>query len=64
MKIKFRTVSASAMGVFHVGDVAELDDKFAKPLIDGGFAVCLDAPPAEVKAEEKPAPKRKGKKVE
>ena len=64
MKIKFRTVSASALGVYFIGDVAEVEDKFAKPLIDGGFAERLDEAPVEVKEEEKPAPKRKGKKVE
>lgn len=63
MKIKFRTVSASALGVFFAGDIAELDDKFAKPIVDGGYAECVDMAPVE-KAEEKPAPKRKGKKVE
>lgn len=67
MKIKFRTASASAMGVFSIGDVIEVEDVFAKPLIDGGFAELLEEEhePIEVIAEEKPAPKkRKGKKVE
>jgi len=64
MRIKFKAVSASAKGVFGVGDVAEFDKDFAKPLVDAGYAELVEEKPEAEPAEEKPAPKKKGKKVE
>lgn len=70
MRIKFNVLSASANGVFNVGDVADLDEKFASPLVKGGFAELLEEEkPAvveqtEVVEKKKPATKKKGKKVE
>ena len=62
MRVKFRTLSASALGVIQVGDIVDLNDSEAKLLIKGGYAEAVDEVPVE--AEEKPAPKKKGKKVE
>lgn len=70
MRIKFNVLSASANGVFNVGDVADLDEKFASPLVKGGFAELLEeekpvvVEQTEVVEKKKPATKKKGKKVE
>lgn len=67
MRVKFRTLSASAFGIIRVGDVVDVNDSEAKLLIDGGYAVPVDEPKEEAVVEgveKKPATKKKGKKVE
>jgi hypothetical protein len=39
MKIKMRTLSASPQGVLEPGKEYDLDEKFAKDLVAGGYAV-------------------------
>lgn len=42
MKIQLVTRMAGPEGNFPPGTILELDEKQAKPLIDGGYAVRLD----------------------
>ena len=68
MRVKFKTLSASAFGVIQAGDIVELNDGEAKLLIEAGYAepVKEDKPAenAEVaeEAPKKETPKKKGKK--
>ena len=66
MRIKFNTMSASEYGVFNKGDIADLDEKFAYPLVKGGYAELLEEEkPVEAEVVvKKPATKKKGKKAE
>jgi len=59
IKVKFKTLSADANGVFNIGQIVEVDDKEAKALVSGGFADYIDSPAPEVVAEE---PKKKRQK--
>lgn len=65
MRVKMKTLMASAGGVFDKGSVADVDDKVAKSLVDNGFAEFVDAHPVvEEVVEKKPTKSKKGKKVE
>ena len=65
MRVKMKTLMASADGVFDKGSVADVDDKVAKSLVDNGFAEFVDAHPVvEEVVEKKPTKSKKGKKVE
>lgn len=65
MRVKMLTLMANADGVFDKDKEFDMDDKVGKNLVSNGFAVCVDKPVAKAEeAEEKPAPKKKGKKVE
>ena len=62
MRVKFRTMSASAFGIINVGDIVDVSDSEAKLLIQGGYAVAVDEPVSEEPKEAEEKPKRKSSK--
>lgn len=63
MKVKLKTLYATAEGIRQIGEVIEVSTKEGKQLVSGGYAIALNEPKVE-KVVRKPAEtaKRKYKK--
>ncbi len=64
MKIQMKTIYASPTRTIHAGQVVEMEDKEAKMLIEGGYAIVHKAAKQSAKAddnEDKAADKKRGR---